>query len=311
MEFKEDCKTFKNKNQIKYLLDKLDIDSDIENIEASLKLLNDAGKLYLFMSFCYRKPSGLSGLKFLESLAIGKQKRQHIIDKAVIKVHDHFFENLWGNMSKLEEENRFYNWYHGFTGVELPYWHNKWNLLKYDIHTIKTNGSIKTAFYGDKYDFDKIERQVSYDVSIKVPEPGRYPNFTLTMEIEKISMKVSEASKDNIKVDQGDYLNQDQIKFVHTITEANMNRYTYYTVISSNRNVNSRDIELNPYFGLKLMPGFNLKWSFNKMAIGPDDTYLSHLLTEGPLPLYDQNDNNDLFLHNKEFQRYVECKQTG
>ena len=54
------------------------------------------------------------------------------------------------NLSKIEEENRFYNWYNGYTLIQLPYepfiYKNSQN---YELSTSASTGSLKTQYFGD------------------------------------------------------------------------------------------------------------------------------------------------------------------
>lgn len=110
---------------------------------------------------------------------------------------------------------------------------------------------------GKYYDSDKIERYLQYFISIyPPPHVVNNPNYTLTMEIEKVSMNVPRGSKDNIVVGG---VNQDFEKR----KTFNFSSPWGYIGIEHYRNVNSRDIDTNPYFGVEKIPGFSVQWSFN------------------------------------------------
>ena len=37
-------------------------------------------------------------------------------------IQDHNFQQLVQNLSLVEDEDRFYNWYHGRSQLWIPYW---------------------------------------------------------------------------------------------------------------------------------------------------------------------------------------------
>ena len=173
-------------------------------------------------------------------------------------------------MSKLEEENRFYNWYHGYTRIWMPYW-SSYDRLNYYIITSATTGNIKTQYFGDKYDPDKIERKLLYSIRIYPPaHVVKNPNYTLTLEIEKVNMKVSGESKDVMKVDWKT-LDPNQNNLVLNFTAPGENIW-----VGFRRNVNSKDLVSNAY--LETMPGFSIKWSYNE-DVKPDAKYMNDRMT--------------------------------
>ena len=60
--------------------------------------------------------------------------------------------NIKGTWTKkdlklLKDPDRFYNWYHGFTAILIPY-SNNIDDLTYEIQTLATHGSISTENFG-------------------------------------------------------------------------------------------------------------------------------------------------------------------
>ena len=79
-------------------------------------------------------------LMMLENMTLTNKTRKELVEIAQSVFHQPYFENeILANLSKLEEENRFYNWYHGYTRVMLPYWDDY--SLSFYILTSATTGS--------------------------------------------------------------------------------------------------------------------------------------------------------------------------
>ena len=127
------------------------------------------------------------------------------------------------------------------------------------------SGSIKTQYFGDKYDPDKIDRKLLYGIWIYPPaHVVNNPNFTLTLMIEKLSMTVSGDSKDIIRVGEVEYPDQNFVVQNFTAPDS-------YIIIQLQRDVAEAEVDANG--NLPSMPGFSVKWSYNE-DINPDSKYI-------------------------------------
>ena len=61
-------------------------------------------------------------------------------------LYDELFRRVMNNLTKLDENNRYYNWYYGLTKIEL------YNSTKdvHHIHTCATNGTISTQYFNER-----------------------------------------------------------------------------------------------------------------------------------------------------------------
>ena len=65
--------------------------------------------------------------------------------------------------NKIHEEDRFYNWYHGYTKIEL-YTSYKDNGLNINIQTTATSGVVATQHYGEQFWPEVLERKLRCSV---------------------------------------------------------------------------------------------------------------------------------------------------
>ena len=101
------------------------------------------------------------------------------------------------NISLLYEENRFYNWYKGWTLIELPYWGQDLSSgcadsqcaeyrLRYKVQTYAISGNISTQNFGHKFDVDKIKIDCKYGLVVGPPSKHQSnENITLFLNVEK------------------------------------------------------------------------------------------------------------------------------
>ena len=52
------------------------------------------------------------------NLTVDEQKRNELNMFILEELHDPYFESMMKDFSSFQEENRFYNWYHGYTKIE-------------------------------------------------------------------------------------------------------------------------------------------------------------------------------------------------
>ena len=61
-------------------------------------------------------------------------------------LYDEIFRRVMKNLTKLDENNRYYNWYHGLSKIEL------YNATKdfHHVHTCATNGTVTTQYFNER-----------------------------------------------------------------------------------------------------------------------------------------------------------------
>ena len=92
------------------------------------------------------------------------------------------------DLNKLEETNRYYNWYHGYTKVYEPSttWEKNGD---YDIETSATSGSISTQYFGQKYQAHLVRKRAFQRVLIYPPDSAcKTENLTFHLKLEKVSI---------------------------------------------------------------------------------------------------------------------------
>lgn len=267
LKHKSDCSEMPNPEQISDLLKKFGSNYDDSDTYVNPKELQKAASVFMYLSFCL-KPN--SGLQFLETLVIGRDKKQEKIRNAIEAIHESYFSTVLYNISKVYEENRYYNWYHGLSAINLPHWDWSTNYgLVYDIRTTALSGSITTQYFGYEYHPDKIEKKLKYNVKIYPPIKAlKHSNYTLTIQLQKVSMKVGRNSKDKIELSEVVNLHLDEHLYVVNYSKPYPNERCI--TIYLERNIKSADIETTPFFGVEQIPGYGLKWHFNEKDLKPD-----------------------------------------
>ena len=205
-------------------------------------------------------------LMMLENMTLDNDTRDELTQYAVGLIQDHVFNEVMNNISLIEEHNRYYNWYRGYTKIILPYWGQKDcsngadkecsdYRLRYKLSTCATSGNISTHYFGHKFEAAKIERNFK-DVVYIFP-PNKYHednNITLYINVEKNLMQEFE------KFYGDNYISTESREFS---PPGSWKTYVLTRKISVG--------DLNQ-IQMDSMPGFRLIWYYNKVI---DKTYTS------------------------------------
>ena len=120
----------------------------------------------------------------INGFVVMKTKNEEMFEFASKVIIDHLYMDdlMW-----LREENRFYNWYHGYTRISFP--ENQDYSIKYTIDTTATSGVITTQNFGEEFDSNLFANSVTkYEYVIILHSPINIQknfNFTLHMKLER------------------------------------------------------------------------------------------------------------------------------
>ena len=104
------------------------------------------------------------------------------------------------NLSLIDEEDRYYNWYTGKSALNLPFWGHDITMLcnieicnlaslRYFIDTFATSGTILTNYFGEKIKKSQIEKKILARIFLRVPQNAvNNENITFHVEVEKFVM---------------------------------------------------------------------------------------------------------------------------
>ena len=189
-----------------------------------------------------------------EKVKLDKNKRETLIEASLVVIQDHFHMEIMRNLSKVEDLDRYYNWYHGYTQIRYPY-HTDYNILQYNMNTYATSGNISTQYFDEKFDASKVDSNIRIGIDVNVP-PNVVGdnNITLMLDINKRIMK--EVSDKMMFCYDCTYIDADLTHWRKNITAP-----TNYYSIQLIRRASQDEIR---NMSLDMMPGFRLTWKYNK-----------------------------------------------
>ena len=206
-----------------------------------------------------------------ETIKIDNNSRKKLFDFALDVIQDDFHKEVVTNLSKVEDPDRYYNWYHGYTLIAYPYHDTVYNQLFYHVTTSATSGNISTQYFGDKFEANKVDGNIYFKIYIIVPPSvGGDQNTTLMVDIKKKTMK-EVSNNDKMTLNDWTDIDADLTNCSKNIT-APSDKYS----ISLDRKVTADDIY---NMDLDMMPGFTLTWNYDK-HIEPKESFSSQTVTK-------------------------------
>ena len=192
----------------------------------------------------------------------------------------------------LQEKNKYYNWYHGYTQIRstfTEYGDSRfyYNTKKYDrpgvfypLMTSTTSATISTQHFGDKFDANNVETQIVYNINLRVlPFSIRYnKNVTLHIIIDNVlmqdlstSMKDTTIGKEEITIGK-EYFTNSRIEksFKPPHIEP-------YFIIELKRKIAPEDLRSQK---LTRMPGFKVTWYYSGIDVTPEAYFSTYVNTK-------------------------------
>ena len=217
-------------------------------------------------------------LMMTKNMTLDNDTRNELTDLAVKLINEHIFDSIMKNLSKLQDDDRYYNWYNGFTGISLPtqtYDHD----VHYQVATQALKGTIATQYFGEKFNYENLDKDIYYQISVLTPDgltQEESQNLVLHFEVEKFST-MNDAGTEMFSVHEK-RVNNDKVWIAPNVRKIGTNfttpkRYGEERILELSRKVSRNYIE-----NLEFMPGFRLSWYY----IG-DEKLLEEL---NPSPYY-------------------------
>ena len=80
-----------------------------------------------------------------DSMNFDNATRKKLIEATKLLLHDFHYDEVMKNLDIIIEEERYRNWYNGYSAIKLPKFIKETGQIEYSIETTKTDGSIKST----------------------------------------------------------------------------------------------------------------------------------------------------------------------
>ena len=219
-------------------------------------------------------------LMMTENMTLTEEMRNEMFKYALEVIDEKSFS--FNNWTKLQAEEKFYNWYHGFTQIESPVY-DKDDRLKIEIYTSATSGVVTTQYYEDPFRPELVERKLMYRVNVYPPESVmNNKNVTLHFKVEKVSMSMTgmdSGSKETVLMGWtwgSTEIAADQTIAYKNFTPSDANYIKRY-YMDLERDVSPEDVEIQT---LDTMPGLRFSWWYTGAEVTPVHKYKDEDITK-------------------------------
>ena len=226
--------------------------------------------------------------------------RQALLDFVFETIHDGFFEDIRHNSSFLNEENKFHNWYNGYTTIQFIKPGSNIIQLCSLVSTCTLNGSFSTFGFAEEFNSSEVFNNFDAVLTIYPTNGHKDKNFTMKIEVFREQMTdLSTGHWDRINFNNKDIPpNEDyryNIVFLPPYNAKNPNS------LSVERKVSLNDIRNQK---LKTMPGMMFKWYVDRDDVLPYRKYKGNYKSQIFVRLVNFVHEND-FIGNPTVTRVV------
>ena len=200
-------------------------------------------------------------LMMTENMNISNEVRNNLLNYARNLLKDHLHHVVMTNFSKISEDNLYRKWYQGYTKIQGPHWSDHYN-INFHWDSYATSGTIKTENFGKKFDIDKVDPDIMYQITIHPPQSvksiGSCSDITLHFDLKKNSMRNVLSGYERYSYSyngaQGSNIEAQEKTVTQDYCPPSEKRELYLR-----RKVSMEDVKKMP---LMQMPGFQLKWHY-------------------------------------------------
>ena len=197
-----------------------------------------------------------------ETLIVDEEIRKELFTYAMNLIQDNIQSEIMKNLSKVQNTERYYNWYHGYTRMDYPFYNQAYDTFSYSESTTATSGNISTQHFGDKFDADKMDGNINIRIEVWMPDSAKYDNSTTIMfDIQKINIKDYRMSAGVFEdYMQFYYLPVDSDQYFENITVKPDSDYNKISITLER--IVPKDVMGN--LSINDMPGFHIKWKYDR-----------------------------------------------
>ena len=204
------------------------------------------------------------------NMNLNSKSRNELIDYSLDVIQEELYKEVMANLSKLEDPDRFYNWYHGYTTIKYPFYDvftksgEELGRLVYMVHTSATSGNISTQHFGNPFDANKKDDNIYVEIKVFVPI-SVWGNRSIAMFVyidKNDTTMLSMPNFDELKEpDRSDWSKNISVKYL----ESEIFSYETYSY-----EIKDYVFTIANLLEDEKLPAFRFSWNYNKHLV-PDD----------------------------------------
>ena len=198
------------------------------------------------------------------NMNLNSKSRNELIDYSLDVIQEELYKEVMANLSKLEDPDRFYNWYHGYTTITYPFYDvftksgEELGRLVYKVHTSATSGNISTQHFGNPFDANKKDDNIYVEIKVFVPI-SVWGNRSIAMFVYIDKNDTTMLSMPNFE----ELKEPDRSDWSKNISVKSLEQQGYYSY-------GIEDCVFIIFLKDEKLPAFRFSWNYNMLLV-PDD----------------------------------------
>ena len=204
-------------------------------------------------------------LMMVENKTLDEEFKMEITNYAYELLNDFEFEEVIANLSVFHEDNRFTNWYKGYTNFYLPNSLYMGDYMEFNLKTYSPSGSIYTKYFQDSYDSSKVNGRLWFSINLYHPFSMKDSvNKSMFLHFEKTPVELPGKERWGSNY----FEMSSENNFNMTISPVYVDGEDDYKSFLLERTVSDTEIE---DLEQQRMPGFKVDWSYSQEYVPDTD----------------------------------------
>ena len=207
-------------------------------------------------------------LMMTENMTLEDNIERELTHYAIELLFNHLYDQIMDKLNMLQEKDRYCNWYNGYSEIRIPYWSASPSTYGENnvVFTSAISGTVYTKYFGEKYNSDRVQNSINYEVQIYPPDSVKHNlNATLLFEIEKNSLKHLSSGSDRFYIASKTFRTLVDVETTNVLknyTPPGLPRKRF--IYLRRRKVTDEDLKKQK---LSLMPGFRFSWHYSGVEV--------------------------------------------
>ena len=202
-----------------------------------------------------------------ENRTLDIETRKDLYKFAIGILQDTYFSEMMKNLSKVNDPDRNYNWYYGYTKIRYPCYLDLDGQLMYHISSSALTGNISTPDFEKNFDAEKIDGYIKIYVEMYIHKSLAFTSYqygrkntSLLIAIDKKTIKEF-SFDDEIRTSiSGVALDGDTTYYTENMTNIESQTHSESKSVWLDRKIPKEEIN---NLKLQKMPGFRLTWYYD------------------------------------------------
>ena len=197
-------------------------------------------------------------LMLAENILLDNQTREELLQYAYQLLFEAHFNESLDIQSNIKESDKFYNWYQGFSVIQIPFFDtNLGKNVNFFTITSVNHGTVYLRNYGEKWKKNNVVNSFDYDAHFYVFPT--HTNYSDTDILVSFNISILSTNKDTYLLDGISFDTVPLSTFSNTANEYFEKTDNSYNWRAAREDLSEKDLSVASF---EFIPGFQISWSY-------------------------------------------------